>query len=55
MQQILVARYPPLILPNLVLAMPTGDYQKYMPKFTSEGDVTAKEHIEAFYSYAKKS
>jgi hypothetical protein len=24
-----------------------------MPKFTSEGDVTAEEHIEAFYSYAE--
>ena len=33
--------------------MSTGDYQKYMPKFTSEGDVTAEEHIEAFYSYAE--
>jgi hypothetical protein len=33
--------------------MPTGDYQKYMPKFIGEGDVAAKEHIESFYSYAK--
>ena len=31
--------------------MPIGDYQKYMPKFTGEGYVTTKEHIEAFYSY----
>jgi hypothetical protein len=53
MQQILAARYVPLILPNPVSAMPTGDYQKYMPKFTGEGDVTAEEHIEAFYSYAE--
>jgi hypothetical protein len=53
MQQILAARYAPLILPNPVSAMPTGDYQKYMPKFTGEGDVTAEEHLEAFYSYAK--
>jgi hypothetical protein len=53
MQQILVARYAPLILPNLVSAMLTRDYQKYMPKFTGEGDVSAEEHIEAFYSYAE--
>jgi hypothetical protein len=53
MQQILAARYAPLILPNPVSAMPTGDYQKYMPKFTGEGDVTVEEHIEAFYSYAE--
>jgi hypothetical protein len=33
--------------------MPTGDYQKYMPKFTGEGVVTVEEHIEAFYSYAE--
>jgi hypothetical protein len=53
MQQILAARYAPLILPNPVAAMPTGDYQKYMPKFTGEGDVSVEEHIEAFYSYAE--
>lgn len=53
MQQILVARYAPLVLPNKPATMPTGDYQKYMPKFTGEGDVTVEEHIEAFYSYAE--
>jgi hypothetical protein len=53
MQQILAARYAPLILLNPIAAMPIGDYQKYMPKFTGEGDVTTEEHIEAFYSYAE--
>jgi hypothetical protein len=53
MKQILAARYAPLILPNPVSAMPTGDYQKYMPKFIGEGDVSVEEHIEAFYSYAE--
>lgn len=53
MQKILAAKYGPLVLPNPLNAMPTGDYQKYMPKFTGEGDVTAEEHIEAFYSYAE--
>jgi hypothetical protein len=53
MKQILAARYAPLILPNPVSTMPTGDYQKYMPKFTGEGDVSAEEHIDTFYSYAE--
>jgi hypothetical protein len=33
--------------------MPTGDYQKYMPKFTRSRDYIAEEHIEAFYAYAE--
>jgi hypothetical protein len=53
MQRILAPRYAPLVLPNQPAAMPTGDYQKYMPKFIGEGDVAAEEHIEYFYSYAE--
>ena len=53
MERILVARYAPLILPNPLAAMPTGDYPNYMPKFTWEGDFTTEEHLEAFYSYAE--
>ena len=33
--------------------MPTGDYLKYMPKFTREGDFTAEEHLKAFYNYVE--
>jgi hypothetical protein len=29
-----------------------GDYLKYMPKFTGEEDITTKEHLASFYSYA---
>jgi hypothetical protein len=32
--------------------LPVGDYLKYMPKFTGEGDLTAEEHLATFYSYA---
>jgi hypothetical protein len=32
--------------------LPAGDYLKYMPKFTGEGDITVEEHLAAFYSYA---
>ena len=53
MERILVARYAPLNLTNLLSSMPTGDYLKYMPKFIGEGDFTAKEHLEAFYRYAE--
>ena len=53
MERILVARYAPLILPNPLAGMPTGDYLKYMPKFIGEGDFIAEEHLEAFYSYAE--
>jgi hypothetical protein len=53
MEQILANRYAPLVFPNPLSAMPTRDYQKYMPKFTGAGDYTVEEHIEAFYAYAE--
>jgi hypothetical protein len=52
MDAIVAARYAPLILPHPMNPLPTGDYLKYMPKFTEEGDITAEEHLAAFYSYA---
>jgi hypothetical protein len=53
MEQILANIYAPLVLPNPLSAMPTGDYHKYMLKFTGVGEYTAEEHIEAFYAYAE--
>ena len=53
MERILIARYAPLNFPNPLSAMPTRYYLKYMPKFIGEGDFTAEEHLEAFYSYAE--
>jgi hypothetical protein len=52
MDAIVAARYAPLILPHPVNPLPAGDYLKYMPKFTGEGDITTEEHLTAFYSYA---
>jgi ribonuclease HI len=52
MDAIVAARYAPLILPHPTNPFPAGDYLKYMPKFTGEGDITAEEHLAAFYSYA---
>ena len=42
MIRILAARYAPLIFPNPLATMPTGDYLKYMPKFIGEGDFTTE-------------
>jgi hypothetical protein len=53
MEQILANRYAPLVFPNPLSAMPTRDYQKYMPKFIGARDYIAEEHIEAFYVYAE--
>ena len=53
MERILVSTYSPLNLSNPLSAMPTGDYLKYMPKFTGEGDFIAEEHLEHVYSYAE--
>jgi hypothetical protein len=52
MDAIVAARYAPLILPQPLNPLPAGDYLKYMPKFSGEGDMTAEEHLAAFYSYA---
>jgi hypothetical protein len=52
MDAIVAARYAPLILPQPLNPLPAGDNLKYMPKFSGEGDVTAEEHLAAFYSYA---
>jgi hypothetical protein len=52
MDSIVAARYAPLILPHPMNPLLARDYLKYMPKFTGEGDITAEEHLDAFYSYA---
>jgi hypothetical protein len=52
MDVIVAARYAPLILPQPLNDLPARDYLKYMPKFTGEEDITAEEHLVAFYSYA---
>ena len=51
MERIIAARYRPLVLPIPLNAMPAGEYQKYMPKFTRTEGVTSEEHLESFYSY----
>ena len=53
MQQIVATRYVPLVLPQPLHPLPQGDYLKYHPKYTGEGEgVSAEEHLVAFNSYA---
>jgi hypothetical protein len=51
MEAIIAARYAPLVLPQPPNALPADGYLKQLPKFTGEGDITAEEHLEAFYSF----
>jgi len=51
MERIIAARYGALVLLVHLNSMPTGEYQKYMPKFTGTQGVTAEENLESFYSY----
>jgi hypothetical protein len=53
MDEILAARYTPLVLPQPMNALPTTNYLKYMPQFTGEGDATAEEHLASFYRFAE--
>jgi hypothetical protein len=52
MDAIVVTRYAPLVLPQPLNALPVSGYLKQLPQFTGEGDITAEEHLVAFYSYA---
>ena len=53
MDAIFSASYAPLVLPHPMNALSTGDYLKYMPKFSGEGEVIAEEHLADFYAYAE--
>jgi hypothetical protein len=51
MEAIIATRYAPLVLPQLLNALPPEGYLKQLPKFTGEGDITAEEHLAAFYTF----
>ena len=52
MDRIVVAKYAPLVFPQLLNAPLGGDYQKYLPRFNGHGETTAEEHWESFLIYA---
>jgi hypothetical protein len=49
---IIATRYAPLVLPQPLNNLPPEGYLKQLPKFTGEGDITAEEHLAAFYTFA---
>jgi hypothetical protein len=51
MDQIVAARYTPLVLPQVMYAFPPNDYMRYLPRFNEEGSVTAEDHLNSFYSF----
>jgi hypothetical protein len=53
MDSIVVSRYAPLILHQPLNSLLAGGYLKKFPKLTGEGDITAEEHLPAFYNYAE--
>ena len=52
MERMVASRYAPLVLPQPLNALPGGYYQKYLPRFNGQGETTAEEHWDAFFSYA---
>jgi hypothetical protein len=51
MEAIIAARYAPLVLPQPLNALLVDGYLKQLPRFISEGDITAEENLEAFYGF----
>ena len=52
MAAMVVAGYALLVLPQPLNALTGGYYQKYLPRFNGQGDVTAEEHWNTYLSYA---
>ena len=44
MDQMVEARYAPLVFPQPLKALPGGDYQKYFPRFNGQGETIVEEH-----------
>ena len=51
MDQMVAARYAPLVFPHPLNALPGGELQKYLRRFNGQGENTVEEHWEAFLSY----
>ena len=52
MDRMVEARYAPLVLPQPLNAIPSGDYRNYLPRFNGQGERTTEENWDAFLSYA---
>lgn len=51
MDAIIAAKYAPLVMPQNLNPF-LADYLKYIPRFNGEEDITVKEHLTAYYSFA---
>jgi hypothetical protein len=51
MKAIISSRYAPFVFHRPMNSLPTDGYLSQLPKFTGKGDITAEEHLEAFYSF----
>jgi hypothetical protein len=51
MDEIVAARYAPLILPQVMFSFPPNDYMRYFPRFNGDGAVIVEEHLSSFYSF----
>jgi hypothetical protein len=51
MDEIVAARYAPLVLPQFMFSFPPNDYMRYLPRFNGDGAVTAEDHLSSFYSF----
>ena len=52
MDAIVAATYAPLVLPQPLNALHGGYYQKYLPRFNGQGEVTLEEQWNSYFSYA---
>jgi hypothetical protein len=48
MDEIVAARYAPLVLPQVMFAFPPNDYMRYLPRFNGDREVTAEEHVDVW-------
>ena len=52
MDHIVADMYALLVMPQPLPDLPWGEYQKYLPRFNGQGEVTMEEHWNACFSYA---
>ena len=52
MDEIVAARYAPLILPQVMFSFPPNDYIRYLTIFNGYGAVTVEDKLCSFYSFS---
>jgi hypothetical protein len=52
MDEIVAARYAPLVLPQVMYVFKPNDYMRYFPIFNGDGSIIAEEYLSSLYSFA---